>query len=96
MKLEGKVAIVTAAGRGIGRGITLCLAEEGADIVINSYSEETTARTASDVRLLGRRVLAIAGDITEADTISQVIHDTIDTFGRIDILVNNVGGGSKT
>ncbi len=96
MKLEGKVAIVTAAGRGIGRGIALCLAEEGADVVVNSFHEETTTKVADEVRALGRRVLAIAGDITTADKIAQVVQDTINTFGKIDILVNNVGGGRMT
>ncbi len=92
MKLEGKVAIVTAAGRGIGRGIALCLAGEGADVVVNSFHEETTTKVADEVRALGRRALAIAGDITTADKIAQVVQDTINAFGKIDILVNNVGG----
>ena len=96
MKLEGKVAIVTAGGRGIGRGIALCLAEEGADVVVNSFHEETTTKVADEVRALGRRALAIAGDVTTANTIVQVVQDTIDTFGKIDILVNNVGGGRMT
>jgi len=96
MKLEGKVAIVTAGGRGIGRGIVLCLAEEGADIVVNSFHEETTMKVADEVKALGRRVLAIAGDITKADMITKVIQDTLNTFGKIDILVNNVGGGRMT
>ena len=61
MKLEGKVAIVTAAGRGIGRSIALCLAEEGADVVVNSYSEDTTARTADEVQALGCRALEHCG-----------------------------------
>ena len=93
MKLEGKVAIVTASGRGIGRGIAICLAEEGADVVINSLHEETTTKVADEVRALGHRALAIAGDITTADKIVQVVQDTITAFGKIDILVNNVGGG---
>ena len=96
MKLEGKVAIVTAAGRGIGRGIALCLAEEGADVVVNSFHEDTTTKVADEVRALGRRALAIAGDITETDMITKVIQDTINTFGKIDILINNVGGGRMT
>ena len=96
MQLERKVAIVTAAGRGIGRTIALCLAEAGADIVVNSYNEDTTAKTASDVEVLGRKAVAMPGDITRADRITEVVQETIDTFGKIDILVNNVGGGPKT
>ena len=94
MKLEGKVAIVTAAGRGIGRGIALCLAEEGADVVVNSYREETTKAVADEIEAMGRKTLAIAGDITKPDKIVQVVEEAVNTFGRIDILVNNVGGSA--
>ena len=81
MKLEGKTAIVTAAGRGIGRVIALCMAEEGADVVVNSFREETTANVADEVRKLGRNSLGVPGDITNPDLIEH--------------LVNNIGGGSK-
>jgi len=93
MKLEGKVAIVTAAGRGIGRGIAVCLAREGADVVVNSYQQQTTAAVAAEIEALGRKVLALPGDITRAEVIENVISQAIDAFGSIDILVNNVGGG---
>jgi NAD(P)-dependent dehydrogenase (short-subunit alcohol dehydrogenase family) len=96
MKLEDKVAIVTAAGRGLGRGIALALAKEGADVVVNSYREETTEAVADEIKAMSRRCLAIPGDITKPEKIIQVLDETIDTFGRMDILVNNVGSGSKT
>ena len=96
MKLEGKVAIVTAAGRGIGRAIAICLAEEGADLVVSSFHEETTASTADAVRALGRKAVAMPGDITTADTITHVIQETLDIYRKIDIVVNNVGGGPVT
>lgn len=96
MKLEGKVAIVTAAGRGIGRGIALALAEEGADVVVNSYREETTKAVADEIEAMTRRCLAIPSDITKPEKIMQVVEETINAFGRIDILVNNVGSGSMT
>jgi len=96
MKLENKVAIVTAAGRGIGRGIALCLAEEGASVVVNSYQEESTKSTVEEVEKTGRKSLGIAGDITKPDIMHKLIDDAIKTFGRIDILVNNVGLASKT
>ena len=91
MKLENRVAIVTAAGRGIGRAIAMCLAKEGADVVISSFLEETTASTAKEIEALGRQALTMPGDITTTGVISQVVQETLDTFGRIDILVNNVG-----
>ena len=96
MKLSNKVAIVTAAGRGIGRSIALCLAEEGADVVVNSYSQDTTTRTAGEVQALGRSALAMPCDITKPDAIARVVQETLNTFGKIDILVNNVGAGPKT
>lgn len=65
MKLEGKVAIVTGAGGGIGRGIALCLAKEGADVV-NSLHEETAGKVAAEVKSLGRKSLAIAADVTDS------------------------------
>ena len=96
MRLDGKVALVTAAGRGIGRGIALTLAEAGAQLVINSYSETTTAATADAIKTTGRDVLAFAGDITQPATILELVKQAQARFGRIDILVNNVGGGPKT
>ncbi len=96
MKLSNKVAIVTAAGRGIGRSIALCLAEEGADVVVNSYSQDTTTRTAGEVQALGRSALAMPCDITKPDAITRVVQETLNTFGKVDILVNNVGAGPKT
>ena len=66
MKLEGKVAIVTGAGKGIGQGIAHCLAEEGADVVINALHEETAAKVADEVKALGRKSLAVAADVTKS------------------------------
>jgi len=95
MKLKGKVAIVTASGRGIGRGIALCLAEEGADMVVNSFHEETTDKIAAEIKAMGRQVLAVPGDITKPEMMTKVIQNTLSKFGKIDILVNNVGGSSR-
>ena len=95
MKLEGKVAFVTAAGRGIGRAIALSLAKEGADIVANSYSEETTKAVADEIEAMGRKCLALPGDITKPEKILKSLEEAIGTFGTIHILVNNVGSGSK-
>ncbi len=95
MELEGKVAIVTGAGRGIGRGIALCLAKEGADVVVNSRHKETAGKVADEVKSLGRKSLAIEADVTDSKQIDRLVQETIDTFGKIDILVNNVGGHGK-
>ena len=95
MELEGKVALVSAAGRGIGRAIAVALAEAGARVVVNSYGEETTEATAKAVEDAGSRALAFPGDITRAPVILDCVQAALDAFGQIDILVNNVGAGPK-
>jgi NAD(P)-dependent dehydrogenase (short-subunit alcohol dehydrogenase family) len=91
MRLEDKVAIVTGAGKGIGLGIVLCLAKEGADVVVNAFHEDSAAKVAEEVKAMGRRSLAVAADVTKKEGVAKVINQTLDTFGRIDILVNNFG-----
>lgn len=96
MKLNKKIAIVSAAGRGIGRAIAKSLAEEGATVVVNSYSEDTTASTVSEIEASGGKAVGMPGDITDPVIISEVVAETISNYGQIDILVNNVGAGPKT
>ncbi len=95
MNLEGKTALVTAAGRGIGRGIAIALAEAGANVVVNSYGDDTTRATADAVEACGRSAFAFAGDITDPETIQACFRAGTDAFGQIDILVNNVGAAPK-
>lgn len=95
-RLEGKVAIVTAAGRGIGRGIALRLAEAGADLVVNSYGEDTTRSTAEAVEATGRKALQVPGDITDPEKMLELTERALETYGQIDVLVNNVGAGPKS
>ncbi|MEE8398306.1 MAG: SDR family NAD(P)-dependent oxidoreductase [Desulfobacterales bacterium] len=95
MKLEGKVAIVTGAGKGIGQGIVHCLAKEGADIVINTLHEESAAKVADEVKALGRKSLAVAADVTTKEGADSVVQKALDTFGKIDILVNNFGAHTE-
>ena len=98
LPLEGKVAIVTGSSRGIGQGIALCLAQEGADVVVGARSDNAAAnplgtieRTAAEVRALGRRALSVKLDVTSDDEVRAAIDATMREFGRIDILVNNAG-----
>jgi meso-butanediol dehydrogenase/(S,S)-butanediol dehydrogenase/diacetyl reductase len=96
MKLTGKTAIVSAAGRGIGKGIAISLGQEGATVIVNSFSEDTTQATVDEIVAAGGKAIAMPGDITAPEIIVDVVNKTIGEFGQIDILVNNVGAGPKT
>lgn len=89
--LEGKVAIVTGAGRGIGKGIALTLAEAGADIVAADIATDDINKLAYEVEQLGRRYLPITTDVTKVNEVQRMVDGTISEFGKIDVLVNNVG-----
>ena len=93
--IEGRVAIVTGAARGIGKGIALTLAEAGADIVTVDRTTEENEQTASEVQALGRRCLAITTDVTREDQVQQMVSQAISKLGKIDILVNNAGKGAR-
>ncbi len=95
MKLENKVAIVTGGGAGIGLGITLCLAREGADVVIVDINEVNANKAADEVKKLGRKGLPVIANVTDEKQVADAVQKTIDTFGRLDILVNNAGGESR-
>jgi len=92
MKLQGKVAVITGAGRGIGRAIAKMFALEGADIVINySKSKKEAFSLADEINKDGREKLVVKADVSEADEVKKMIQKTVTKFGRIDILVNNAG-----
>ena len=93
--LANQVAIVTGGGTGIGRSIALEFAGAGADVVVSSRKLENLERVADEVKALGRRSLAIKADITKKIDIDHLVHKVMEEFGRIDILVNNGGVGSK-
>ena len=96
MSLANKVAIVSAAGRGIGRAIAIELARAGANVVVNSYGEDTTASTSTACSDIGGEALAFAGDITRPGVMLACVDAAIEKFGHVDILVNNVGAAPKT
>ena len=95
MKLDGKKALVTGGGAGIGEGIALCLAGEGADVAIIDINSLTAARVADGVKMMGRKSAAIVANATDSGQANRALQHVLDTFGRIDILVNNVGGESR-
>ena len=89
--LSGKVALVTGGGRGIGRGISLELAEQGADIAIGDLIADNAQSVAEEVAALGRRAAYGAMDVTDRDSVEGAVGNALATLGRIDILVNNAG-----
>jgi NAD(P)-dependent dehydrogenase (short-subunit alcohol dehydrogenase family) len=90
--LDGRVAVITGGGTGIGRGAALVLAEHGADVVLAGRRADPLESTAKEVAALGRRALAVPTDVTTAGACQQLIDTTLGEFGRVDILVNNAGG----
>ncbi len=89
-KLDGKVAVITGSDSGIGKAVAILFAKEGCDIVISYLSEHTDAQdTKSQVEDLGRQCILISGDIGDEAFCQSIISQATDTFGRIDILVNN-------
>ncbi len=92
--LQGKVAIITGSGRGIGKGIALAFAEAGADIVCVGRTLSAIEATAAEARGFGHKALAIACDVTDSKQVEDMVARTIQDFGRIDILVNNAGGST--
>ena len=90
-KLDGKVALVTGAARGIGKEIALTLAREGADIVANALTAPNLERLAAEIATLGRRTLTVMGDVSKKADVDRMVAAAIETFGRIDILVCNAG-----
>jgi NAD(P)-dependent dehydrogenase (short-subunit alcohol dehydrogenase family) len=91
MELQGKVAVITGAGRGIGRTIALAFAKEGANLVLASRSKEALEETQAMVEDLGCKALVVPTDIRNEDSVYNLAQQTIDSFGRVDVLVNNSG-----
>jgi 7-alpha-hydroxysteroid dehydrogenase len=91
-RLDGKLAIVTGAGRGIGQGCALAFAEMGADVVCAARTREQIEDTAARVRALGRRALAVPCDVMKSSDLEHLVERAQQEFGRIDIVVNNAGG----
>ena len=93
MKLRDKVAIITGAGRGIGRATALTLGREGAAISLAARTAAEIKTVAREVRELGAQALPVVTDITREEDVARLVQRTLDAFGRIDVLVNNAGIG---
>ena len=93
LELQGRVAIVGGASKGLGRACAQTLAEEGARLVLCSRTADELEQAAAEIRdTTGAEVLAVAGDLERSETIAYLVSRTVDTYGALDILVNNSGG----
>ena len=91
MSLEGKVAIVTGSGRGLGRAMAVALARAGADLAVTARTREEIEETAREIGQLGRNAIALQADVTDPGQVEGMVRETLEHFGKIDILVNNAG-----
>ena len=91
-RLDDKVAVITGGGRGLGAAIALAFAEAGADVVIASRTQSELDAVAEQVRAVGRRAHTVAADLAHPDVTATLAGQAVDAFGKLDIVVNNVGG----
>ena len=91
-KLEGRVALITGGGRGIGRGLALAMAKEGAAIALAEWNDETGPATARELESLGARALWLHCDVTRRSQVDETVRRVVKTLGGLDILVNNATG----
>src|ERR1700748_1485751 len=91
MLLEGRVAIVTGSGGGLGRTHALYLARQGAKVVVNDLVQEAADRVAAEIKQAGGQAIAIAPSVSDEAAVSAMVNRVMDTWGQIDILINNAG-----
>lgn len=96
MRLKDKVALVTGSAKGIGKAITIALAKEGCDVVINDIDVGPMDSLAEEIKKMGRSSVSIVADVSNPKQVSDMMDKCVETFGRIDILVNNAGGSMGT
>ena len=93
--LTGKVAIVTGGGGGLGRPISVALAERGADVLVDDFDADHLAATVEEIEALGRKCVAVTADLTSAGAMKEMADRAVEEFGRVDILVNVAGTNAR-
>ena len=91
--LEGQVAAVTGAGKGIGRACAITLAKAGADVALFARTEADLKAVQEEIQALGRRAIIVPGDVNKEEDLTALIDRTVAELGKITVLINNVGGG---
>ncbi len=91
MKLQGKIAVITGAGRGLGRAVALVFAREGAKVVLAARTTEEIDHVAEELRALRKEALAVPTDVSDENQVKHMVESALETYGTIDILVNNAG-----
>jgi len=92
-RLDGRVCIVTGASRGLGRAIAIAVAEAGADVAAVARSQQAIEETAQAIQERGRKALAVSCDVHDSGSVNKMVEDVLNEFGRIDVVINNAGGG---
>lgn len=96
LKLDGRVALVSGAGQGVGRGIATLLAMHGASVVVNDYYQDRAEGVAEEIKAAGGKAVPIQGDVTDFASVGRMFQGAVDAFGNVDILVNNAGNAGAT
>lgn len=91
LNLKGKAAIITGAGRGIGRAIALAFAKEGADVVVSDIDIAAANEVTKEIESLGSRAIGVRADVRKIDQVEMMVNQTLNKFGKVDILINNAG-----